>query len=294
MSDQMQKEPHTGERERDSASRVETLISALNENVTLIAHRMRLETDAVIVNQCNENARSQYFYGPCLIRCIHVHERGVGRSRNRALDEARAEIVLFSDEDIVYDEGYAERVSGAFDTYTDADLILFNVRQSTGRHTYHIEKAGRVNGFNYGRYPTYAIAARLASIRRAGIRFSHDFGGGATYMNGEDSLFLHDCLKASLRIYKVPAMLGRESEGESTWFEGYTDTFFFDRGVLYHYLYGKAAVPCAIRFLLKNKREMCREKSFRECLQKMKEGIAHGAVSSGHGSDDSAIDTHQG
>ena len=39
-----------------------------------------------------------------------MQEKGVGLSRTTALQRATADIVLFSDEDIVYENGYAEKV----------------------------------------------------------------------------------------------------------------------------------------------------------------------------------------
>ena len=42
-------------------------------------------------------------------------------------------------------------------------------------------------------------------------------------------------------VYATPAELGSETERESTWFDGYHEKFFIDRGVLYHFLYGKLA-----------------------------------------------------
>ena len=110
----------------------------------------------------------------------------------------------------------------------------------------------------------------------SGVRYSLLFGGGAPFMNGEDSLFLHDALKAGLAIYRTPVAIGKESKGESTWFKGYTDKFFFDRGVLYHFLYGKMATVLGFRFLFKNRTEMCRELGFMRCYKLLRDGVRHG------------------
>ena len=84
---------------------------------------------------------------------------------------------------------------------------------------------------------------------------------------------MRDCLKAGLKIYAVPVCIGEEIERESTWFHGYTEKFFTDRGVLYHYLYGKFSWIFTLRFLLKNKGEMCVEIPFKEAYAMMKKGI---------------------
>ena len=158
--------------------RLQMLVSAVEENTLTLADRMHLECGAVIVNQCFEQATSTYEHNASQILCLNRKERGVGLSRNLALEKAESELCLFADEDIVYREGYAQVVIDAFDKNEKADLILFNVQQSAGRQTYHISKKGRVHWYNYGRYPAYAIAARTKSLKATGVKFSTLFGGG--------------------------------------------------------------------------------------------------------------------
>ena len=96
-------------------------------------------------------------------------------------------------------------------------------------------------------------------------------------MNGEDSLFLHDCLKAGLNIYRTTVALGKETSGQSTWFQGYTEKFFFDRGVLYHFLYGAMAKVFGFRYLFKNRKEMCIGFGLLRCFKLLCDGVRHGS-----------------
>ena len=102
------------------------------------------------------------------------------------------------------------------------------------------------------------------------------FGGGARYSNGEDSLFFRDCLKKGLHLYAETAELGEEIYRESTWFKGYNEKFFFDRGVLYHYLYGRLAGLFALRFLYAHKKEMLQKIGLSDAYRFMKQGIREG------------------
>lgn len=63
--------------------------------------------------------------------------------------------------------------------------------------------------------------------------------------------------------------IGRENGRPSTWFHGYNEKFFYDRGVLYRFLYGWAALPMAVRFLLKNRTEMFGQKEAKETQESM-------------------------
>lgn len=127
--------------------------------------------------------------------------------------------------------------------------------------------------YNSGKYPTYSFAVRTDKVRKHNITFSLLFGGGARYSNGEDSLFLHDCLKAGLKVYKVPVQIGKETPRESTWFQGYNEKFFYDRGVLYRHLYGWMARIWAFRFVFTKRAEMCREILWKRAYKIMVQGI---------------------
>ncbi len=59
-------------------------------------------------------------------------------------------------------------------------------------------------------------------------------------------------------------------------FAGNNDKFFYDRWVLYHYLYGVMALPFALRFLLAHRALLCGELSLSQALGRMREGIRTG------------------
>ncbi|TCL59456.1 glycosyl transferase family 2 [Kineothrix alysoides] len=252
---------------------LQMLVSAVNQEVLTLAEKMNIETEAVVINQCESFSYDEYRHKGHRVRCYSLKERGVGLSRNTALMRADGDICIFADEDIVYDTGYAKKVEKEFQERKDADLILFNVKVAPARRTYWNEKEKRIRWYNYGRYPAYSIAARRSALHSANVSFSLLFGGGAIYSNGEDSLFLRDCLKAGLRIYASPVVIGEEIERKSTWFYGYNEKFFKDRGVLYRYLYGRVAIPFSLRFLLAHKKEMCKEIGWKQAYKWMREGV---------------------
>lgn len=253
--------------------KLETLVSAVKQDVAGLASKMNLQSDAVIINQCEENSYLEYEHKGNKIRAYSFAEKGVGLSRNNALLRAKADIVLFSDEDIVYHDGYAQKIIQAFEYYPKADMLLFNMDVEADRATYHISKEHRVRFYNSGRYPTYSFAIRREKLHKANITFSLLFGGGAKYSNGEDSLFLLECLKKGMKVYALPVEIGKEVPRPSTWFNGYTEKFFFDRGVLYYYLYGSLRHLMAIRFLLAHRNVMCREISVKKAFELMCAGM---------------------
>lgn len=253
--------------------KLQMLVSAVNQNVDEMAEKMNLEADTLIVNQCDTFAQKSYTYNGNRVEALCLKEKGVGLSRNTLMMRAWGDICLFADDDIVYDRGYADLVIRAFSDHREADMILFNVRVVDSRRTYWNEKDKRIRWYNCGRYPAYSIAVKTESLHRANVSFSLLFGGGAKYSNGEDSLFLRDCLKSGMKIFASPIEIGREEERPSTWFSGYHEKFFTDRGVLYHYLYGKLAMPMTFRFLLAHRKTMCEEIEVRKAFSLMMDGI---------------------
>ncbi len=239
--------------------RVQVLASVMNEEPAALLERMRLESDAVIINQCHRLGLENITYKGHQVQFFSFPDRGVGRSRNEAILRAEGDICLFSDADIVYEPGYAEKISAEFERNPHADMILFNITVEESRRTYHITRRGRVRWYNCGRYGAVSFAIRRESLLSSSVTFSLLFGGGARYGSGEDSLFLKEFMDKGYAVYMAPVTIGREEAGESTWFSGYDEKFFRDKGVLYRYLYGRLARAMALRFLLAHRHRLCAE-----------------------------------
>lgn len=256
--------------------KVEVLASVMNQSMENIVRSMNLDSDAVIINQCDSLQQEEMEYNGHKMRFFSFPERGIGKSRNEAIMRADSDICLFSDEDIVYEKGYEESIVAEFERNPRADMILFNIQVEESRRTYHITERKKVHWYNCGRYGAVSFAIRRESLLRSGVTFSLLFGGGAKYSNGEDSLFLKEFMSKGYQVYTAPVTIGRELAGDSTWFAGYNEKFFYDRGVLYHYLYGKPAVVFALRFLVAHKSKMCEGVSLKQAFKWMCEGIREG------------------
>lgn len=255
---------------------VEVLASVMHTDMKTIVEKMQLDSDAVIINQCEATDFSEMTYRGHKVRFYSFPERGIGRSRNAAIERADGDICLFSDEDIVYEPGYGEMIEEEFKRQPQADMILFNIAVEEERRTYFNTERKRVHWYNCGRYGAVSFAVRRKCLEESGIRFSLLFGGGATYSNGEDSLFLKEFMSKGYKVCTAPVLIGREEANQSSWFEGYHEKFFHDRGVLYHFLYGGMAFPLSCRFLLAHKGTLCTQVSVKQALRWMKQGIQEG------------------
>lgn len=256
----------------------ELLVSCVRKDARELAEKMNIASDAVIVSQLEETESDEFFdLGKNRVLSIKSQTRGVGLNRNICIDHSNADIILFADEDIVYDEGYEEKVLKEFEAHPDADAIFFNVRVCEERRTYWNEDYKWVKWYNSGRYPAYSIAVRASKLKAAGVKYSLLFGGGAKYSNGEDSLFINDMRKAGFKMLASPVVLGEEVPRPSTWFNGYNDKLFYDRGVLYHFLYGKWAKLWGFRWVYKMRPEYEKDYPYKKAKKVLFRGIKDAA-----------------
>jgi glycosyltransferase involved in cell wall biosynthesis len=260
----------------NQSMKIELLVSALNKEPAELLSKMNIDADALLINQCDREGSFSFNKDEHVYRIIESKERGVGKSRNLAIENAKGDIVLFSDDDIVYSDKLSEIIAHEFTEHPEADGIFFNVKVCEERKTYENTEFGKVNYRCVGRYPAYSFAIRLEKLLESGITFSEHFGGGAEYSCGEDSLFFMDLCKNHVNLYKSDTFIGEEIPRPSTWFKGYNEKYFFDRGVLYHVLYGAMALPLGIRYIFKNRNKMCDTVKPLKALMLLKKGIKEG------------------
>lgn len=216
--------------------KLEVLISTMNqkENDLSIYKKMNLNTDALIINQSNSNNYVESLENNKLIRMLSFNERGVGLSRNSALARATGDICLMADDDMVYLDNYQEVILDTYKKYPEADFIIFDTRiHSKDGVKKNIKKDGRVSIFNFFKFGTVHFTFKRTSIIKNNIMFSVLFGGRDKLKSGEDSLFLWEVIRKKLKVYKVPIVIADVYNFKSSWFKGFDDQYYFDRGALY-------------------------------------------------------------
>lgn len=250
---------------------IQILISTMNQDNYDLIKRMNIFSDTIVINQCDHTKYTRFEWNGHVVDWYDCEERGVGVSRNRALMAATAEICLFADDDMVYDDFTQQKILKAFDRHKDAGLIAFNI-QFEGREGLHIQRNHKLTTCNAYKYGAVNCAIRRRIILENRIFFSLLFGGGAEYSCGEDSLFISDCLSKKIHMYADREIIGKNLVGESTWFKGYTRKYFFDKGVFYKAMNKKLAKLFCIRFAILHADLYKKEIPIRQALKWMIEG----------------------
>lgn len=253
---------------------VQVLVATMKQNDYSLLDKMNIETDAIIGNQCDRNEIVELSHKDRSIKWLSFREKGVGLNRNNSLMRATGDILLFADDDVVYDTGYEKIITDYYEAHPQADVVIFNFLMRRGNTSFRerVKKEGRVSRRTATKYGTYCISARRDKVRMANVFFHLDFGGGTTFSHGEDSIFLQDCLKRGLKVYATKAIIGKIDHGVSTWFTGYEEKHFFDKGVLFAHMFPIACDILSLYHCLKH-RGKYKKYGWLSAYKQMRKGI---------------------
>lgn len=232
---------------------LQVLVATMHQKDLSIADKMNIRCGAVVANQADREETVTEGNR----KMITTATRGVGLNRNIALMASQAELLLFADDDVVYNDDMPEQVIRAFRENPQADVLIFsmdivkNGQVTEHRHLRHKRK----HVWDSMRFGTYTIAARRKALIDNNITFHQSFGGGCPFSAGEDSLFLKAMFDSGLKVYSHPYVLGTCCKDVSSWFTGYGEKYFYDKGVLVRKLFPKMWWLMAVYFAVRFKRQ---------------------------------------
>lgn len=228
--------------------KIEVLLSCMNQKDFSITEKMNLTTDILIVNQCNRDKYEERIVNGKKQRMISTVQRGLSKSRNELLLNMNNDIGLICDDDVIYERDYEKKVLKAFSEFKDADIIIFNIT-SIGRKVREIKKRGKVS--KYRNYSSVRIAFKKESLYKKNIWFNINFGTGSIYSMGEEALLLAEAKRKGLKIYQTTENILTVDSTESSWFKGYNEKLFYDKGAWLKEAYPYACFIFKWYFILK-------------------------------------------
>ena len=213
---------------------LEVIVATMGRKDLSLYREMNIQCDALIANQCDGWGYEEAVFDGGRARMFSTPTVGVGKNRNFGIELSEANCFLFADDDVVYYDGVFEGVMDAFRTLPDADVIFFGMDMTRSGRVFEERRhpVKRLHLWNSLKFGAGRMAVRRDSLERSRISFSHLFGGGARYGSGEDTLFIRDCFKSGMKVYSHSLVLGTCAKDASSWFEGFNEKFFFDKGAL--------------------------------------------------------------
>ncbi len=136
-----------------------------------------------------------------------IRGRGLSRNRNNLLEMAQGDLALLADDDARYRMEYFETLRCIFAQHQDIDVACFKIATPEGYPEYkdYSEESFLLNYTSRHYISSLEVAFRLPVIKKHGIRFDERFGVGSEFIAyGEEAVFIHDCIKAGLRVKYFP------------------------------------------------------------------------------------------
>lgn len=232
---------------------MELLLSTVGQDDYSLLDKRNVNCNVIVINQCDRSGRVHFMHDGYEVDWNDMNERGVGKSRNLALLYSSADIILFADDDIDYEDDLESLVIREFERNPSADGFLFNLKSDDKERAPRINSdRKRVNTLSGMHYGAPRLALRRDAVLKARVSFSLLFGGGAKYNSGEDSMFVVDCLRKGLRIFTSPEFIGTVHFDSSSWFKGYDEKYFVDKGASYCSISPRLAVAFCFVFLMRH------------------------------------------
>lgn len=256
--------------------KLEVLMSCMHQQDDELVRRSRLTGDVIVVNQCDTEGYAQYPTDHGRAHIYSTCQRGLTKSRNMAIRHATADVCLLCDDDEVFLPDYETRILQAYQTLPQADLIAFKI---SNRPPSFPDRVMRLRFPKTLKVSSWQISFRRERVLSAGIRFDELLGAGTGNGAEEELKFLTDCQRAGLVMYYVPTEIASVAQTESTWFRGYTETFFENRGATTRYILGAGLASAYALYYVIRKRKLYRKNlSSRRALCAIFRGIRQNKI----------------
>lgn len=182
------------------------------------------------------------------INLINVNQIGLSKSRNLAIENAKADICLLADDDIVYENNFESIILNAFNLNPSADIITFKMNDFKGNSfkDYPIIKKHNKKSLSF--VNSVVIAFRRNSIISNKVFFDENFGLGSTFQTADEYVFLRNALNLNLNIvFHNEVILSHpvDSSGKDV----ASDRILFAKGALFYKYYNILSLLKLIHYL---------------------------------------------
>ena len=142
------------------------------------------------------------------VRVLSYAGKGVTKIRNKVLENATGDYLIFADDDIAFDEAGLRK---AIQEMGDGELALLlgqAVDEKGSLRKSYPTKPQQLTKLNSGKAATYEMLVNVEAVRLAGVSFDENFGAGApeTYL-GDEYIFIADLVSKGLSCYFMPIVL---------------------------------------------------------------------------------------
>ncbi|MBE5968373.1 MAG: glycosyltransferase family 2 protein [Lachnospiraceae bacterium] len=212
---------------------VQVLISTMHQSDYSLLEIMNIQTNAIVVNQCNENKTRLLKLKDKKVLWIDTSERGLSRSRNMAMRNATGDICILADDDEEFCDGYGDIVKTAFSDHQFFSIIRFRIQGIEKKFKNYPSKEYSIGYIKSLKISSVELAFRRKDVVTNGIFFDELIGSGTEFLMGEENAFIYQCLLKKMKVLYVPKTLANLHIGNSSWFDGFNIDYFVGRGAAF-------------------------------------------------------------
>ena len=179
---------------------------------------------------------------------------GLSANRNLAMDKAKADLVIFADDDARFTDSAIDLVRETFDNHPDLDIAFFTASTYTGKQLKKYPAQERP----VKEIPSdYSISAIEMVCRRSRVqsvvRFDERFGLGTKFLTcGEEDIWLTDALRLNLNMHYFPKKLVETSTMLKKSLVYVDAGVQRSRGAFEYYLHGNYAWITCFKFAIQS------------------------------------------
>lgn len=254
--------------------KVEVLVSTMNkkEKSTLIED-MKIN-DCVIINQITksiEPSENQYLGDK---KFISFKEKGLSRSRNKAIKYSSADICVMADDDMYYEDNYEKIIVDSYLKYPKADIIAFYVDDENVSRRKKIMKEGKISLLNSMKLQSVQVTFKRNSIVSNDLLFDENFGTGSIYPWGEENIFLFDAKRKKMNIYYVPIKIATlKDTGVTSWDRSNNVEHYNNQGIIYYRMSKILYMFLIIQFVLRKRYIYANDMTSLQVFKAMVDGV---------------------
>lgn len=258
--------------------KIEVLISTMAKNeeeIKNLIEKMNIQTDCIIINQCNMNKEYEFAFKENKVIVIFTTERGLSRSRNMAIKKSKADICMLADDDMIYLDNYEKIIQDSYQRHPEIDIIGHFVTKENEKNLYKKKmKPRKVSYIGSMRISSVQISFKRNRIEKNRILFDTNFGTGSKkFIMGEENIFLYECLKKRLKIFYNPILIARLDDSDSSWFTGYNKQYFISKGAAFYRMSSKFGMFFILQFAIRKYKLYRDEMKFLLSIKYMYQGL---------------------
>ncbi len=236
------------------------LISCMFQTDHTIVKRTNVQTDCIVVNQCDTDKFEDFSFinnsgNECHVKFISTTERGLSRSRNMAIKYATSDVCLICDDDEVLEDNYEDIILKEYKNNYKASVIILEIlREDKSPIGKRRMKMGLKKILQTS---SVQITFRRKDIITHNIKFDVLLGSGSGNGAGEENKFLMDVKKRGLKLFYSPVRIGGLlSHTSSQWFTKYDIKYFKNHGWSSRRILGSLLSLVYIFYYVLNKRPL--------------------------------------